>query len=201
MEVQIALMDKAETFEPAQHLATMKKNVDYHLFSMPVRGDTAGIEACTLAVDEFNLLMKRMNYDLQVYENWQKKCAGAMAARAYAQHEFRVERRKKTLNLATNFLDSCSKLSVWDTTKVEQNVADIMDFRREAVGKKMGVGSDKIPAVLLLNWTAPSTIDVKVQEAQIQMLGWALNDNMQSVALALNPVFTYSMGKLHKDLI
>ena len=38
---------------------------------------------------------------------------------------------------------------------------------------------------------------IEKNEAQTNVLCWAMSDNMQSIALVLTPVFTYNKGKLH----
>ena len=72
-EVQVHLMDKSETFNPAQHLPTLKGLVDKHLFhSGPIVQSSNERDA--LVVDEFALLLKQLTYDQKVYETWQRKC-------------------------------------------------------------------------------------------------------------------------------
>ena len=61
MEVQVHLMDKSETFLPAQHIPTLKRLVDTHLFkSGPIVQSSTQKDA--LEVDEFALLLKQLKY-------------------------------------------------------------------------------------------------------------------------------------------
>ena len=67
MEVQVHLIDKSETFLPAQHIPTLKKLVDAHLIKSgpSVQSST---EKDALEVDEFALLMKQLKYGKAVHE-------------------------------------------------------------------------------------------------------------------------------------
>ena len=61
-EVQVHLMDKSETFQPAQNIPTLKGLVDNHLFSSGPIVQSPN-ERDTLVVDEFALLLKQLTYD------------------------------------------------------------------------------------------------------------------------------------------
>ena len=56
-----------------------------------------------------------------------------------------------------------------------------------------------IPYIIFGNWTAPALMHASVQEASVQILTWGLHDNLNSVGVALGPVFTYNKGKLHLE--
>ena len=66
-ELQAVLMDKADTFDVAMHMPTLKKLVDDHVFSTPVSQTKDAQKA--LDSDTFQLLMKQMEYDTACYEN------------------------------------------------------------------------------------------------------------------------------------
>ena len=110
VEVSVALMDKADSFVAQQHIPTLKRLVDGHLLQAPVQQSAAKLDA--LEVDEFNLFLKQLDYDETVFENWQKKCVTVYAAREHALLEFKLNRRLQACDLASNFLNKCSKLSV-----------------------------------------------------------------------------------------
>ena len=42
-------------------------------------------------------------------------------------------------------------------------------------------------------------VPIHIQDNQISVLSWALSENMQSAAVVINPVFTYTKGKLHVE--
>ena len=93
-EVQVHLLDKSETFLPAQHIPTLKGLVDAHLFkSGPIVQSSTQKDA--LEVDEFALLMKQLKYDQAVHETWQRKCRTIYGAREHAQQEMKLNRRKR----------------------------------------------------------------------------------------------------------
>ena len=72
---------------------------------------------------------------------------------------------------------------------------EIMDFRRDNIATKLAITPGSIPSLLVLNCLVP----IPIQDNQISVLSWALSDNMQSAAVVINPVFTYTKGKLHVE--
>ena len=78
-------------------------------------------------------------------------------------------------------------------------VREIIDFRRDTITSKLGVAAHDVPSVLALNWAAPCMVPIHIQDNQISVLSWALSENEQSAAVVINPVFTYTRGKLHVE--
>ena len=74
-----------------------------------------------------------------------------------------------------------------------------MDFRRDNIASKLAIQASSIPSLLVLNWATPCLVSIPIQDNQISLLSWALNENMQSAAVVINPVFTYNKGKLHLE--
>ena len=84
-EIQLALMEKSDSFDPTVHLSTMKRLLDEHIFQAPLA--PAEEVKQSLDVDEFNLDMKKLDYDKTVFENWGKKCENVVTARYHAEQE------------------------------------------------------------------------------------------------------------------
>jgi hypothetical protein len=88
-ELQAALLDKSESFDLAVHIPTFKRLIDEHVFSAPLTLSTDAQKA--LDTDSFQLLIKQLNYDTQVFENWQKKCSGVLSARYHREQDMCVQ--------------------------------------------------------------------------------------------------------------
>ena len=78
LELQAALIDKSDDFDVCKHVPTLKRLVDQHVFLMPMKDPAVTDDA--LKVDEFQLLLKQLNYDVDVFTTWQKKCSTAVGA-------------------------------------------------------------------------------------------------------------------------
>ena len=76
MEVQAALLDKADSFEVAQHIPSLKRLVDAHILSAPV--SRSSVQQESIEADNFNLMMKKADYDVTAYQAWQKKLANQL---------------------------------------------------------------------------------------------------------------------------
>ena len=67
------------------------------------------------------------------------------------------------------------------------------------ITSKLAVATSDVPSLLVFNWAAPCLVPIHTQDNQISVLSWALSENMQSAAVVINPVFTYTRGKLHVE--
>ena len=92
-------------------------------------------------------------------------------------------------------MQPCTRLLVWDK-KAEKNIAEAMNFKRVSMGK-MGIDHvGQIPQVIYMNATAPCLVTSSSSNNAVEMLTWALADNMQSVGIVMAPVFTYQRGRV-----
>eukprot|EP00973_Karenia_brevis_P039709 5481662-Karenia_brevis.AAC.1 len=193
MEVAAALAEKSDNFEPEKHITTMKKLLETHLFAgqQPVAPDPLKQEA--ILVDQFNLDMKRVSYDEQAYSTWRKKCEDTDNAVEFMKMERRLEVLSQCKEAAQHYLANWFGMFVWEK-ETAKLIAGIMDFKREVIGKKHLIKPADVPAIVLLNHAAPSLVPADVSLGQFRLLSWALMDNMESVGLAVAPVFCYQKG-------
>jgi len=150
----------------------------------------------TIEVDNFNLVMKKADYDVTVYQIWEKKCANAHAALDHARRDFRLAQRAWYADAAELFLHKYTKLLTWEE-KAESIISQIVTFRRDNIMAPTGTAQDKIAMMCTVNWASLSIIPVPAQEKQAAVLTWSLYDNLQSLAVVIAPVWAYSKGKLH----
>ena len=196
-EVQSALLDKKDDFDIRKDIPTFAVMLKEHMAQKPLPDATAEMGS-TLEADKFQLLLKQAQYDQQVYETWVRKTAIAQASRDHAQHEWRLQRREACVQAAMQVLSATTKLLVWDTRSPEKSINEMMQYKR-FLASKLGLAEGTTSHVVYLNYTAPSLIPAACQRAQVDMLSFALTDNMQSVGLVLNPVYTYKNGRLYKE--
>ena len=143
LEVQVPLMEKSDAFNPSVHIPCLRKLVEAHYITgTPIPAPL--LQQHALEVDEFQLLMKRMQYDVSAVQTWRKKCSNVMGAREHAEQEFKLKRRQRISEAVTVYLHSCCKLSVWNPERPEAVIADIISFKRESVAKRLGVPENKI---------------------------------------------------------
>ncbi|CAK9028727.1 unnamed protein product [Durusdinium trenchii] len=191
-ELQALLMDKSDTFDVKRDCPSLRKLVEDHKFSKPVAMDT--VEEVSLQVDKFALIMKQLKYDVQVYTTWTRKVSSVKSAQEHQRHMWLLERRKRCLAVADQFLSRNVKLLVWQK-KVELAIAEIMNAKRD-VTQKLSVPADEIYTLVWWNVTSPCLIPAHIYQQSVSLLAWALNDQMKSMALVLMPTFSYSKGKL-----
>lgn len=70
VELESMIMDKNDSLDVRQ-IPTLKRLLDEHVFSRPVANTQHQQESLTM--DEFNLFVKQMEYDIQVFQTWEKK--------------------------------------------------------------------------------------------------------------------------------
>ena len=192
MELQCALMDKSDSFQIKQ-VPTLKRIIDQHVFSQPTTDESTNMN--TLKVDEFKFLLKQLNYDVDVYETWQRKCATTAGARYFKEQEHKLEVKTTATVFAKNFVSSCMTFLVRDSE--QEMIKLIMDFRRDIIISKLGPGV--VPTVPFLNCIAPCQVLAKWQTAQINILSWALHEEITSMSVVLSPQFAYGRAKVHLE--
>lgn len=196
VEVQAVLIEKSDSFQ-CTNIPSLRKLVDKHMFEAPVKQPQAQADA--IAVDQFNLIMKQLKFDVTVFQNWEKKCSSVHAAREHARQEHRIAYRQTCLEAAKSFMDNTSCLLNWQCGPPEMVISAIMNFKRDVITRKTGADKHLVPSVVFLNWSAPCLVPAQNQDGQVQVLSWILNENMQSCGLVLYPVFTYMKGRLHLE--
>ena len=70
-ELQVALMDKADSFDPGTHCPTLKRLVDEHAMMTPVSQQTHTTE--TIKIDNYELDMKKVEYDTSIKKQIKNK--------------------------------------------------------------------------------------------------------------------------------
>lgn len=193
IELDGLILEKSDSLDLRQ-IPTFKRLSDEHCFTKPM-AKTQHQEA-SLQWDEYNLLVKQIEYDEQVFKTYEKKIAAVQASRDHASFKWKVDRRNQCLEAAELFMESCCRILSWDK-KAEKNIAEAMNFKRQVIMAKLGLDHvGQIPQVVFLNSTAPCLHSSTTQTNAVELLTWALADNMQSVAMVLQPVFTYQKGRL-----
>ena len=117
-------------------------------------------------------------------------------AREHAVRDHKLQVHAKVQQSVDDFMDTFARITSWDIGPVESVISELLTFRRD-LASKAGVDVKAIPMICLLNWTAPSLIKCDTQDMQINVMQWALSDNLESCGLVLYPVFAYRRGTLH----
>ena len=196
-EVQSVLLDKSASFDCKVSIPTLKRLVSEQVFARPVTA--APMLDKQLQLDKFALLMKQLQHDEIVFQKWLRKLEDVKTSHEHAEHVWKLTRRQKCEGAADWFLESCCKLIVWDKTKSELNVAEVLNFKRDKICLKLSCSTADAPAILWLNHAAPAVIPKEIAHMQIGLLHWQLTEVMTSVALCLLPVFTHQKGRLHLE--
>ena len=194
-EVQALILEKSESLKLAS-VPTLKRIMDSQMTSMPIQPSDA--QTARIAKDEFDLVMKQLDYDLQVINVWKQKMSSSDVAREHAARDHQLQNHRKCEEGVAAFLDGMSAVTSWDIGPVESVISELLTFKR-TLASKAGVEAPSIPMVCLLNWTAPSLIKTDIQDSQVNVMQWALNENLQSCGLVLYPVFAYRRGTLHME--
>lgn len=151
--------------------------------------------------DEFDHVVKKMDYDIKVFEIWQSKVASVAMARQHAKQEHVVSEHRKIVESVEAYLDGCVRFLCWEGVNKGSDsiVPQVLSFRMEILRKlrnqnTAGAAAD-IPTLVLMNWTAPCLFPAGRQNDHINCLAWALHDNTNSAAIIFAPTFSYQKGK------
>ena len=194
-EVQALILERSESLKLAS-VPTLKRIMDSIMTAMPIQPSDA--QTARIAKDEFDLVMKQLDYDLQVISVWKQKMSSSDVAREHAVRDHQLQNHRKCEEAVAAFLDGMAALASWDNGPAESVISELLTFKR-TLASKAGVETANIPVVCLLNWTAPSLIKTDIQDSQVNVMQWALNENLQSCGVVLYPVFAYRRGTLHME--
>ncbi|CAK9112393.1 unnamed protein product, partial [Durusdinium trenchii] len=153
-----------------------------------------------LKKDEFEHVIKKLDYDRKVFEIWKTKCAGVGLARMHAKQEHIVNEHRKVVQTVENYVEGCVRFLTWEAHKsADSLIPQLLNFRMEALKKlrnqpQPGSVSD-VPSLVLINWTAPCLLPAQRQKDHANVLAWALHDNANSCGIILSPTFSYQKGK------
>lgn len=137
MELHAALPDREDDFKIVKNMPCFKGLLGYSLFKAPV--SSAQEESFSLKRDEYDHLIKNLEYDCKVYDIWQKKCQGVTMARQHARQEHLVAQHKNCLQSVGSFVDGCVRFMTWENCKTSKSlIPQILKFRLDSIQKMLG---------------------------------------------------------------
>lgn len=137
MELHAALPDREDDFKIVKNMPCFKGLLGYSLFKAPV--SSAQEESFSLKRDEYDHLIKNLEYDCKVYDIWQKKCQGVTMARQHARQEHLVAQHKNCLQSVGSFVDGCVRFMTWENCKTSKSlIPQILKFRLNSIQKMLG---------------------------------------------------------------
>ena len=109
------------------------------LFSFQGAGEFSSRRIFSLKRDEYDHLIKNLEYDCKVYDIWQKKCQGVTMARQHARQEHLVAQHKNCLQSVGSFVDGCVRFMTWENCKTSKSlIPQILKFRLDSIQKMLG---------------------------------------------------------------
>lgn len=180
------LMDRPANLDVRTGIHSLKVLLDQSALSQPIGRQPE--EESKLVEDEFDLFVRQVEYDCQVFETFLKKKMTAQAARDHATIKWKQRCLQQCAVAAQSFLDSCCRIIVWEK-KAEKMIAEVMNFRRQIMTKIGVEHASQVPHICYLNCSVLCLIPA-------HPLKGAIDEQMQSVGLLLQPAFTYNRGKL-----
>ena len=112
VELNAALLDKADTFEIAVHMPSFKALLDNHLVAAPVSSSTEASLRDALKQDEFDHTLKKLDYDIQVFKVWQSKCRSVTDAQEHARQENVLAAQVACKTAVETFVKGCEVLGL-----------------------------------------------------------------------------------------
>ena len=98
----------------------LKTLIQAHVLAAPVVPDSVLLnQPPALDVDKFNLAMKKMKYDVEVYEVWAAKCQTAKSAQEHKQLEVLSQAHASCRNAAMAQLRALALVLTYEGSVVE----------------------------------------------------------------------------------
>ena len=197
VELQVAVLDKSDHFDPMKHMSIFKQLTEGHLQAVPCPADKG--KALEIEADAYDLLIKQLEYDINVYDKWVQKCKCAHTARLHAKLEWKAELMSKYEKAANMLFQSTARLSSYDNGALEVCIRDVLNFRRELGQKGSNKEAADIPNMAIFNNTAPALMSEVNSRKAYGLMTWSINENLDSCGVVLDPVFSYHKGKRYLE--
>ena len=107
-EITALLFEKSELMDPLTHVATLKTLVEK--FGLSETGGskkamTESLTATQLEVDEFNLLLRKLDYDVKAFKIYRTKMADVQNALFHGRRDFKRQKQELAVKEVERFLD------------------------------------------------------------------------------------------------
>ena len=189
------MLEQPEGWQPHKDIPSLQAFVNSLAGQAPIQPPVGAQES--IDIDQFALVMKQLDYDVKVFETWQRKCSNVGAARFHAQQSWKLSQYQRCQGAAQLFCSQFVRLLQWDR-KVEQAITSTIAFRKQAQ-QRIAAGNDDIPILAVANMSSLSEIPATTYSHMSAYLSWMLADNANNTGLVLYPAYTYNRGKLHVD--
>ena len=189
-EIQSALADKSDSWG-FNDSTVAREIIQMHMTNAPIGVPLK--ETQQLEQDDFDLMMKKIVYDQDVWRVFLRKYSGYNSATYFKKLDWRKTVEATCLGYAKDILTSCVTLMVWQP-RSEETIREFVNMKRDLQKKCIG---DEIISIAYMNWTAPSSIPGNRQEAMNNLFSFILHDGSENnIGLVQMPVFTYKKGLL-----
>ena len=195
-EITAAILEKRDDFDVLKDIGTFRELIDLHHTNAPVAMEPSAAHA--LEVDAYNLMKKQIEYDIKVFQVWEKKCKGVSNSRTHAALEYKLNQQQKCKNMAQDIIKAVINVLTWEE-RVENQIGEVMTIKKGWAEKTGANRGSDIPAMVWWQMAAPCLVATEHMDKQTALLTWAISDNMQSIGLVQTPVFTYQKGQLHVE--
>ena len=183
LAVSIELDDKFHLTD----IQALKDIVQRHTAEKPTAGPASETMAA-IEQDSYNLKMKEMSYDMQVFRVYKEKFELHQNAIYHKKRSWATEQRETATKKMSEYLEKCVKFVIMDSY---QDVVQQRNEFRQHIREECRIEPAGLLSLGYLNWCSPSLIHKQVMDTQCNMLGKSLYDSEDNMALVLLPVFSY----------
>eukprot|EP00959_Pyramimonas_sp_CCMP1952_P062273 1301904-Pyramimonas_sp.AAC.1 len=135
-----------------------------------------------------------MEYDCQVFRVYESKARNYEKAIWSKKQEYNLKRHKLSEKAAKEFMTQyCKIISEPTTDAIYKELAT----KKAEMASKHHINEKDIIVIGVANWTAPTTISSQAFENQANMLSAIATSGEKSIAVVLNPQFSYKKGQLY----
>ena len=186
----------AEVNKPPPSPRFTKKPIVTHKHQQqtPIQPSASATSSEAIDIDKMDLVLKQLNFDTQAFEVRMKKCSNVFKARAHQMHQWRGDRQQQLRQTSENYRLAFVELIVVDGLKAENVIGEVMEAERD-FSKREGLQQPTtLDAICFLNHSVRTIIPATMKVIQTSAMLWKLGSSMQSIGVAMKPVFAYDKG-------
>ena len=197
LDVQFAVNEKAENFNPLTDVRALRQIAEEHHNKTP-KGAVMTSTADNLLVDELELALKHYAHDMQIMAVYRQKSVSTEENATAALKQWAVDQNTILTDAAKVLMQKHVILTVWPVEDDNGNktLGELMEFRQKIVNRMALVKQHQLKILPLVNWCSPSQHSSVAQKLSLTVSSWSLNDDQQNVGVVLMPVHTHQKNQL-----
>ena len=155
-------------------------------------------QAAAIDADQWDLLKKQWDYDMNAVRIWQGKTKNAQTAVKSQRQKWLADVISNNTKTAEAMVTSRSSTHVYSSDQAKGTAECIGAYKeaKKSFARNLGIEYSSVITVVWLNYTAPCMISNCEMAIQMHLLNYIMNEENHNIGIHLNPVWNHKKGQV-----